>query len=235
MSPPATAAPPESGHLPLGSPVPPPSPRGGGWARVLAAIYDPFFAAAERAGLRARRAALLARAEGRVLEVGAGTGLNLHHYPPGLAELALTEPEPSMAARLRARRDSSAARCHVVEAAAEALPYPDASFDTAVCTFALCTVADPRAALAELARVLRPGGRLLALEHVRAESPARARWQRRLAAPWRAFACGCRCDQDTLALVRAAPGLRIETVEPFAMRRMPAIVRPALEIVARRA
>src|SRR5689334_5910296 len=127
------------------------------WERIGAAIYDPFLAAGERQGMAARRAALLSRARGEVLEVGAGTGLNVGHYPDAVTRLVLTEPVAPMARRLRSR----AARrpgTEVVQARAEDLPVPSASVDTVVSTMVLCTVEDVDAALAEVVRVLRPGG-----------------------------------------------------------------------------
>jgi ubiquinone/menaquinone biosynthesis C-methylase UbiE len=186
------------------------------WPRVGALLYDPFLALGERRGMAARRRALLADVRGRVLEVGAGTGLNLPHYPAGV-DLVLTEPQPSMLRKLRRRAP-------VVAAPAEALPFEDASFDVVVSTMVLCTVADPVAAVREMRRVLRPGGRLVFIEHVRAESPRLARWQDRLAAPWRAFAVGCRCNQPTLELL--ARELRLGEVERAGWRGMPALVRP---------
>ena len=129
-----------------------------------------MIAASEKAGLRgdARRAGRQAR--GRTLELGAGTGLNLAHYTDAVTELVLTEPDPFMARRLRKRLGSDpsgAGSVEVVEAPAESLPFDDESFDTVVSTLVLCTVDDPARWRAEIARVLRPGGRLLYLEHVR--------------------------------------------------------------------
>jgi ubiquinone/menaquinone biosynthesis C-methylase UbiE len=186
------------------------------WARVGALLYDPFLALGERRGMAAHRRALLADVRGRVLEVGAGTGLNLPYYPEAV-DLVLTEPDPSMLRRLRRRAPA-------VAAPAEALPFDDASFDAVVSTMVLCTVADPVAAVREMRRVLRPGGRLVFIEHQRAESPRLARWQDRLAAPWRAFAVGCRCNQSTLELL--ARELRVGEVQRASWRGMPALVRP---------
>jgi len=191
------------------------------WARFGALIYDPFLALGERRGMAAHRRALLAPLRGRVLEVGAGTGLNLRHYPDAVDELVLTEPEPAFHPRLRHRAGRSAT---VVAAPAEALPFGDGSFDFVVSTLVLCTVADPAAAVRELRRVLRPGGRLVFIEHVRSDSPRLARWQDRLARPWHAFAVGCRCNQPTLDLL--ASELRVGRVARTGWRGMPALVRP---------
>jgi ubiquinone/menaquinone biosynthesis C-methylase UbiE len=202
-----------------------PRVRSGVWARVGARIYDPFLALGERRGMASHRRALLASARGRVLELGAGSGLNLAHYPAEVSELVLTEPEPAMRARLERRVARSERDATVVEAAAEALPFSDGTFDVVVSTMVLCTVHDPIAAVQEVRRVLAPGGRLLFIEHVRSPTPRLARWQRRLARPWRAFALGCRCDQATLELLERA-ALRIDRVAPGRWRGMPALVRP---------
>jgi ubiquinone/menaquinone biosynthesis C-methylase UbiE len=201
--------------------------RSGLWARLGAGMYDPFLALGERRGMTERRCALLASVTGCVLEVGAGTGLNLAHYPDGLDELVLTEPDPSMGARLRRRVERSGRDATVVAAPAEALPFPDATFDAVVSTLVLCTVDDPGATLREVRRVLRPDGRLLFIEHVRASTRRLARWQDRLARPWRAFAQGCRCNQPTLELLERE-ALRVDDVATARWRGMPPIVAPVV-------
>ena len=203
------------------------------WGRAFAALYDRGLAGTEDAGLREMRRRLLATARGRAVEVGAGTGVNLDLYPAAVEELVLTEPDPHMARRLRARLAGSGREAAVAEAPAEALPFPEASFDTAVATLALCTIPDPPAALAELARVLKPGGRLLFLEHVRSREPRLARWQDRLERPWRFLGDGCHCNRDTLAAIAASP-LQVEEVEHGEVPKAPPIVRPLIQGAARR-
>ncbi len=195
------------------------------WGRIFAAGYDRMQAAGEEAGMRERRGQLLARARGRTLELGAGTGLNLEHYPAAVDELVLTEPFEPMARRLRERLAASGRAAEVVEARAERLPFPDGSFDTVVCTLVLCTVKDPVAALEEIERVLRGGGRLLFCEHVRSRHPGLARWQDRLERPWELFGHGCHPNRDTVAAIGAS-SLELEEVERDRLPKAPPIVRP---------
>jgi ubiquinone/menaquinone biosynthesis C-methylase UbiE len=209
------------------------------WGRAFAHFYDRGLKATEENGLGAMRAELLAGARGRVIEVGAGTGVNVDLYGE-IEDLTLVEPDPHMAAQLRARLEAGAgapgsgvaeggahAPKHLVEAPAEALPFADDTFDTAVATLVLCTIPDPTAALAELARVLRPGGWLLFIEHVRSDDPDRARWQDRLEKPWRFLADGCYCNRDTEATL-ARSAFAVETVEHGKLPKAMPIVRPLI-------
>jgi SAM-dependent methyltransferase len=191
---------------------------------LTAAVYDPFLALGERRGMRERRRRLLRHARGRVLEIGAGTGLNLALYPDGLDDLILSEPAAPMARRLESRLRRAGLEASVLRAGAEELPLEPDSIDTVVSTMVLCTVPDPAAALDEIRRVLRPGGRLLFCEHVRSDSRRLSGWQERLARPWRAFADGCRCNQETLGLIETA--LHVERLEREEWRGMPGLVRP---------
>ena len=193
-------------------------------SRFTAALYDRFVWLGERLGMAARRRQLLAGASGKVLEIGAGTGLNLSRYPAGLEELVLAEPGGPMADRIDLSRAPDGVPARLVRAAAEELPFADSSFDTVVSTLVLCTVSDPDRSLAEVARVLRPGGRLLFCEHVAAERGWRRALQRGAVRPWAAFADGCRCDRPTLATIESR--LRVESVERASWRGMPAIVKP---------
>jgi ubiquinone/menaquinone biosynthesis C-methylase UbiE len=201
---------------------------------MFALAYDRAMAATEAAGLGERRRQLLSGAHGDVLEIGAGTGVNLNLYPDAVERLVLVEPEPPMARRLRERVRASGRAAEVVSAPAEALPIASDSFDVAVCTLVLCTVADPARALAELRRVLRPGGELLFLEHVRSDDPARARWQDRLDPLWRRWGHGCRCNRQTATTIAAA-GFAVERCESGRVPKAPPIVRPLIAGTARSA
>jgi ubiquinone/menaquinone biosynthesis C-methylase UbiE len=167
---------------------------------------------------------LLTQARGQTLEIGSGTGLNLIHYPDDLNSLVLAEPDPSMRRHLERAVRRSERTAQVIDAGAEQLPFRDATIDTVVSTLVLCTVDAPYLALREIARVLRPDGQLLFIEHVRSDSPSVARWQNRLARPWQRFAEGCRCNRATLELMDAC-GLRLDA-HPATWRVMPPIVRP---------
>jgi SAM-dependent methyltransferase len=202
------------------------SPPSAPWLRIMALVYDPFVWLGEIAGMRRRRSTLVSRARGRVVEIGAGTGLNIAHYPDGIDELVLMEPEPAMRRRLAHRLQRHARVARIVDAPAERLPLADASVDTVVSTLVLCTVADPERALREIARVLRPGGQLLFVEHVRASSRLLAAWQGHLFEPWRRFAGGCCCNRPTGELMRAC-GFAI-TADDVVWRGMPRIVHPLL-------
>jgi ubiquinone/menaquinone biosynthesis C-methylase UbiE len=198
------------------------------WGRLFARFYDRSLKATEENGLGEMRAALLAEARGRVVEIGAGTGVNLDLYGDAIEDLTLIEPDPHMGARLRERlATSEGAPRRLVAAPAEAIPFADDTFDTAVATLVLCTVPDPVAAIDELARVLKPGGRLLFIEHVRSDDPHRAQWQDRFEKPWRFFADGCHCNRDTAAALHAS-AFRVDRIEEGKLPKAISIVRPLI-------
>jgi len=196
------------------------------WGRGFSALYDRCFKAAEEAGLREMRRQVLAEARGRVLEVGAGTGLNLELYPgAGIESLTLSEPDPLMVKQLREKLGQSRREAELIQAPAEDLPFTDDSFDTVAVTLVLCTVPDQPAALREIHRVLKPGGQLLFLEHVRAEEAGLARWQDRLEKPWRFLGDGCHCNRDTVAAISASR-FEIGELAHDRLPKAPPIVRP---------
>jgi ubiquinone/menaquinone biosynthesis C-methylase UbiE len=199
---------------------------------LFAALYDAVFLRAERKGLRAMRNELLSQCTGNVLEIGAGTGLNVGHYDARLSRLVLTEPEPHMAAKLRAAVTRARIAAEVIEAPAESLPFPDASFDTVVSTLVLCTVPSPDA-IRELRRVLKPGGRFLFIEHVRSDSTRLAGWQDRLRRPWSLFACGCQCNRNTLETIQR--GFSRQQVSRARLIGLTPLVRPLVKGQARAA
>ncbi|GAA1214385.1 class I SAM-dependent methyltransferase [Kitasatospora nipponensis] len=199
--------------------------------RCFAAAYDTINGPAERAGLRERRRDLLARASGATIEIGAGTGLNLPHYPAAVDRLVLVEPDPHMRRRLRAHAAGLERSTEILDASVERLPFPDATFDTAVVTFALCSVPEEQVALAEIARVLRPGGRLLFLEHVRSGDPKVAAKQDSRPFPYPLI--GCHPNRATLEAIEASP-LTVESVLRGVVPKVPKVESPMIVGSARR-
>lgn len=180
--------------------------------RIFAAVYDRMSAPVERAVLGPRRASLVGPLTGRVLDVGAGTGANLPHFRSA-DEVVTLEPDPAMRRRLVARAQDCPVPVTVGGSGAGELPATDGSVDAVVFTLVLCTVPDPGQALTEARRVLRPGGRLVAIEHVVGHGRP-AVWRHRLAPLWSRLAAGCRLDRDTVSTIRAA-GFVLDELEDF--------------------
>ena len=175
--------------------------------------YDRGMWLLERFSLTRLRRVILAEARGAVLEVGAGTGANLPLYDAGLQVTAVElRPERLAAAARKAPVVGRAAELGVAAADAHNLPFPAATFDTIVGTLVFCSIHDPLAALAELRRVLRPGGRLLLLEHVRGQTPVTRRLTDWLHPLWFAMQGECHLNRETAAAVAAA-GFRVERAE----------------------
>jgi ubiquinone/menaquinone biosynthesis C-methylase UbiE len=195
------------------------------WGRAFSAIYDRAMESTEEAGMREIRRETLAAARGRTVDIGAGTGINVELFPEGVTELVLAEPDEHMLKHLRPKVPTWGRDVDVVQAPADRLPFDDDSFDTAVFTLVLCTVPDPVAALREAGRVLKPGGELLFVEHVRSPEPGLARWQDRLERPWRFLGDGCHCNRDTVATIEASP-FRVDRVEHGELPKAPPLVRP---------
>ena len=168
----------------------------------------------DRRGTAERRKQLLSHASGRVVEVGAGTGLNLAHYPSEVTDVRAIEPDPYMFRRLVAAMGTASVPVKVRRASVEAMSIDVGSADTVVMSLVLCSVADVGVALAEARRALKHGGRLLFFEHVRAEGGRLSRWQDRLERPWGLVSGGCHPNRDTLASIQAQ-GFQVQDVERF--------------------
>ena len=198
--------------------------------RFFAATYDRQIARAEKAGLRMMRQQLLAAAAGDILEIGGGTGANLPCYGAAVRSLTVTEPEAPMLRRLERRAKEQAPHTAVLRAPAEDLPFEDNAFDVAVSTLVLCGVTDQARALRQLTRVLRPGGQLLFIEHVRSDDPKLARRQDRMN-PVNQFMVRCDCNRPTLTSIRQA-GFTVAQVEHLTMPKAPSFIRPLIVGVA---
>jgi len=193
--------------------------------RWFTAWYGSMIQRIDDKGLRETRREVLNQASGRVLEVGSGTGANISLYPPAV-DLVLSEPDPHMQRALRGKlAEPESRQAELVQAGAEDLPFADDSFDCVACTMVLCTMPDPVAGLAEVARVLKPGGKLLFLEHVRSKNPKLAWAQDRLERPWRFVADGCHCNRDSLALIEGSP-LTVSSSKQGTMPFSPPLVKP---------
>ncbi len=170
------------------------------------------------------RRKLLAPAAGRVLEVGAGTGFNARYYPEGVGDVTLTDELGGMLRRAERRAEEAGRRVETVTAPVEYLPFEDESFDTVVGSLLLCSVDDQDAALTEIRRVLKPGGRYLFLEHVRSDDPKVARRQDRWERVWGVVAMGCHPNRDTLPRIESA--FAVDEVERGKLPEGPSIIRP---------
>jgi ubiquinone/menaquinone biosynthesis C-methylase UbiE len=204
--------------------------------RAFARYYPILIGLSERAGQAERRRELIGRATGRTLELGAGGGHNLRHYPSAVTELVVTEPSPHMIKHLRAELTAQppVGSWELVRTGAERLPFDDAAFDTVVATFVHCTIPEPRAALAEITRVLRPGGRYLFIEHVRSPDNRWLAWfQDAVEIPHRYLAAGCHPNRRTEQLL-AESDLTVESLVHEAMPRSSPTVRPTIRGIARR-
>lgn len=181
---------------------------------IFARMYQRMGAAAEKAGAAEHRDRLLAELTGRVIELGAGTGLNFTHYPPAVTEVVAVEPEPYLRSKAIEAAGRASVAVTIVDGTANAIPLPDASVDAGVASLVLCSVPDQQAALEELRRVIRPGGELRFYEHVAADDPRWARRQRRGDRVWSWFAGGCHVDRRTADAITAA-GFEIDQCDQF--------------------
>ena len=200
---------------------------------LFARYYDTLVAGLERKGMAQRRAELLGGISGDVLEIGAGTGANLEVYPATVTSLTLTEPLAPMAQRLREHVERARPGTTVIEAPAERLPFADQNFDVVVSTLVLCSVDDPAAAVAEMHRVLRPGGQAVIVEHVGAQG--RARIAQRIWEPaQKVLGRNCHMTRDTRAALDAG-GFDTSSVVDTDMPGAPSAMFPAISGIAVRA
>jgi ubiquinone/menaquinone biosynthesis C-methylase UbiE len=198
---------------------------------LMAAVYDGMMRGSEAACLGQWRAELLRELSGSVLEIGAGTGATLSLYPKTVTRLVMCEPDPHMRRKLEAKRS---ANVEISDASIEKLSFQKESFDAVVSSLVLCSVPDQAAALAQIRRVLKPGGRLVFLEHVLAEGkPNRLKWQRRVEPVWKHLMGNCHLTRRTEAAIEAA-GFRIERIQRESMRKALPICRPSIRGIARR-
>jgi ubiquinone/menaquinone biosynthesis C-methylase UbiE len=203
---------------------------------IFARVFDRLSVVAERSGQGEHRRELLAGLQGRVIEVGAGNGLNFAHYPPTVTEVLAVEPESYLRARARKAARLAPVAVAVVDGVADRLPADDASFDAGVASLVLCSVPAQPTALAELFRVIRPQGELRFYEHVRADTPGLARFQQAVDHLWPALAGGCHTHRDTVRVIERA-GFLVERCRRFSFRPSPLVapVAPHVLGVARRA
>ncbi len=196
--------------------------------RWFSFCYSRFIAPADQKQWGEPRRRVMEGLKGRVVEVGVGSGTNLSYYPPDVQVVA-TEPDPHMLKRARVRlQELGATNVEIQQAPAERLPFDDASFDHAVCTWVLCTVDDLPRTLAEIRRVLKPGGTFRFMEHVgNDENVVWGGLQRVIAPVWRWMGAGCRLTQRTERFIEGA-GFRFEWIE-----RVPGWLQPAIYGVAR--
>jgi ubiquinone/menaquinone biosynthesis C-methylase UbiE len=181
---------------------------------IFARFYQRFAAAAMEKGEAEFRREVLQGVAGRVIEVGAGHGLNFPLYPATVTEVLAVEPESILRRAAEKTAAEAPVPVTVIDGVADALPAEDASFDVGIASLVLCSVPDQAAALRELHRVIRPEGELRFYEHVVAQKPGFARWQRRADPVWTRFAGGCHVDRDTGAAIEAS-GFTIERMRRF--------------------
>ncbi len=186
---------------------------------IFTQIYRVLARAEDSGAIGRARTKVSAELSGRVLIVGLGPAEDLHHLPAAVTEVVAVEPSASMRRAAATAIARAPMPVEVIAGMGEDLPLPDASVDGVLFAYVLCTVEDPQRVVAEALRVLRPGGTIAVLEHVRAEEGTWMRRAQRVLAPvWPKVAGGCRCDQDTLAVFTEAgldtSGLRSSTMAP---------------------
>lgn len=193
----------------------------------MASLYDRWIlpklltCACSSPPMMKQREKIVPKAEGKVLELGIGMGLNLRHYDPAkVSSVVGVDPSPELREIAMAAEHDPRLEVRVDDGTAEALPFEDKSFDTVVCTFTLCSVCTPSAALAEAKRVLKPGGRFLYCEHGLSPEPGLAKWQRRIEPVWKRIAGGCHLTRPITSAIEAA-GFKVESRDEMYVPKTP--------------
>lgn len=199
----------------------------------MAKLYDVSMRRVEERSLGAWRAELIGQVSGDVLEIGSGTGVNLPYYPTTVKRLVLSEPDANMRKQLQQKVSKlDRKNISITRFRAESIGFPDASFDCVVSTLVLCSVTDQPMCLREFRRVLRPGGKLVFLEHVAAEQDPRLyRWQKFFEPLWAFIGCNCHLTRNTESEIRQA-GFNLVLVDRVSMAGVPSVVRPVIKGVA---
>lgn len=201
---------------------------------LIAKSYDYAMRSTEKNCLQGWRKELLAQAEGDLLEIGAGTGANLPHYPETITRMVLSEPDTQMRKKLqRMTAQIESSRLEITPWEAESIEMPDASFDTVVSTLVLCSVPSLETSLQEIYRLLRPNGALLFLEHVISDHPPTLAWQRQIEPFWSLCAGNCRLTRNTASAIEGA-GFKIEQLTEAPMTGAPTFVRRTIRGTARK-
>lgn len=201
---------------------------------LMAKSYDYAMRSTEKKCLHGWRKELLSQASGDLLEIGAGTGVNLQHYPESVTQIVLSEPDAQMRKKLQRKTvETQKDRFHITDWGADSIEMPDASFDTIVSTLVLCSVPSLETSLKEIYRLLRPDGTFLFLEHVISNHPSTLTWQHRIEPFWSLCAGNCRLTRDTAAAIHAT-GLKIEQLTEAPMTGTPAFVRRTIRGAARK-
>jgi len=196
--------------------------------KPVAMAYDRIMSGAEEGCLVAWRQGLMGALSGDVLEIGAGTGGSLDALPSTLRSLTLLEPDKNMRLLLERALSSRGREATVVDAGAESLPFPDATFDAVISSLVLCSVKRQEPVLAEIHRVLKPGGRFVFLEHVAArDRPRRLKWQHRVEPVWKLLVGNCHLTRDTETTIQSA-GFTLMQIDRDSMRGAPPFVRPTI-------
>ena len=197
---------------------------------IFARLFSWLAPKADEEGAAEHRERMLAGLAGRVIEVGAGNGLNFGRYPATVREVVAVEPEDFLRAKAEEEAAAAPVPITVVDGLADDLPAEDASFDAAVASLVLCSVPDQGRALAELRRVLRPGGELRFYEHVLAEDPRRARIQNAADRFWPWFGGGCHPNRDTVSAIEGA-GFEVEACDRFRFQPSPLMIPVAPHVI----